>query len=62
MELNNLRSSQQAKVSDWIKELVSFFAALDSFHEYQIPLLEEAITSLAMADEPDSKSEGDLSR
>ncbi|MBU1109282.1 MAG: DUF115 domain-containing protein [Candidatus Riflebacteria bacterium] len=62
MELNNLRSSQQAKVGDWIKEIISFFAALDSFHEYQIPLLEEAITSLGLADESDFKSEGDLSQ
>lgn len=46
MELNNLKASQQATVSDWLKEVTEFFAALENFHEYQIPLLEEAIASL----------------
>lgn len=62
MELNNLKASQQATVGDWIKEVVSFFAALESFHEYQIPLLEEAINKLGRASEAKSSIEGDLSR
>lgn len=62
MELNNLKASQRATVGDWIKEVVSFFAALESFHEYQMPLLEGAIASLGRSDESKSSPEGDLSR
>ncbi len=62
MELNNLKASQRATVGDWIKEVTAFFAALESFHEYQIPLLEEAIASLGRADKSQSSLKGDLSR
>lgn len=62
MELNNLKASQRATVGDWIKEVTGFFAALESFHEYQIPLLEEAIASLGRADKSEFRQDGDLSR
>lgn len=62
MELNNLKASPRATVGDWIKEISGFLAALESFHEYQIPLLEEAITSLDRADKSKQSLKGDLSR
>ena len=62
MELNNLKAAQQATVGDWLKEIIGFLSALESFHEYQIPLLEEAIVSLEKADKSQSSLKGDLSR
>ncbi len=62
MELNNLKASPRATVGDWIKEVSGFLSALESFHEYQIPLLEEAINSLDRADKSQSSLKGDLSR
>jgi hypothetical protein len=62
MELNTLKASSNATVGDWLKEVITFFAALESFHEYQIPLLEEAITAMAQVDKSESSQKGDLSR
>ncbi|PKL46707.1 MAG: hypothetical protein CVV42_15565 [Candidatus Riflebacteria bacterium HGW-Riflebacteria-2] len=62
MELNNLKAAQRATAGDWIKEVLGFLVALESFHEYQIPLLEEAIASLDRADKSQHRLKGDLSR
>jgi hypothetical protein len=49
MEVNNLKASKEATVGAWLEEMGQFFAAITRFHEYQIPLLEEAISSLNKA-------------
>ena len=46
MEVNNLKANKNSTVGDWLAEMGNFFSALNRFHEYQIPLLEEAIFSL----------------
>jgi hypothetical protein len=49
MELNNLRVNSEATVADWLNETGAFFAALDRFHQYQLPLLDKTLESLDKA-------------
>ncbi|MEW6709209.1 MAG: 6-hydroxymethylpterin diphosphokinase MptE-like protein [Candidatus Riflebacteria bacterium] len=46
MQVNGLKADTQATVSDWLDEISQFFAALDKFHQYQMPLLDKALASL----------------
>lgn len=54
MELNNLRANQQSLVKDWLKQLLEFFAALEEFIEYQIPLLDRAVAALTRENKSNS--------
>ncbi len=49
MEINSLKANKQSTVGAWLEEMGEFFKAITRFHEYQIPLLEEAISSLNKA-------------
>lgn len=46
MEILALKADEKTTVGQWLSQLSEFFAALGRFHEYQIPLLEQAIMSL----------------
>ncbi|MBF0498594.1 MAG: motility associated factor glycosyltransferase family protein [Candidatus Riflebacteria bacterium] len=46
MEINALKRNNSACLSEWAKELKAFFEAVIRFHDYQMPLLEEAIQDL----------------
>lgn len=59
MQLNNLRANNQATVSDWMNETIEFFAALDRFHQYQLPLLDKAIASLNKTGSKTKTSQGE---
>ena len=58
MQLNSLRTNKQATVADWLNQTGHFFAALDAFHQYQMPLLDKALASLKMADKSQNSSPG----
>lgn len=46
MEVVNLRASTATTVGQWMQQISEFFAALERFHEYQIPLLDNAVEEL----------------
>ncbi len=54
MELNNLRANRQSLVKDWLGQLLAFFAALENFNEYQIPLLDGAVAALTRENKSNS--------
>jgi hypothetical protein len=59
MEINNLRTNANASVGQWLAQITEFFAALEKFNEYQIPLIDQAVSSLNKADKSKlSKYEG----
>jgi len=49
MEINNLKADKEASVARWLNQLCEFFAALEKFSEYQIPLIDQAVSSLRQA-------------
>ncbi len=46
MQVRTLRQNENATVSEWVTELLEFFDAVVRFHEYQLPLLQNAIDKL----------------
>lgn len=48
-EVKNLKSNTKATVKDWMTRISEFFAALEKFNEYQLPLLDKAVQSLSEA-------------
>ncbi len=46
MDVVNLRASATTTVGQWMQQISEFFAALERFHEYQIPLLDNAVEEL----------------
>lgn len=54
MEINNLKADKSASVARWLNQLCEFFAALEKFSEYQIPLIDQAVSSLRQARKSDS--------
>lgn len=60
MEINSLRANSQATVENWLSEITEFFYALEKFNEYQIPLMENALSSLNKAGQAINSSRGEL--
>lgn len=50
MEINSLRADGHATVKQWLGQISEFFAALEKFNEFQIPLIDQAVSSLNKAD------------
>ncbi|MFZ2956825.1 MAG: 6-hydroxymethylpterin diphosphokinase MptE-like protein [Candidatus Ozemobacteraceae bacterium] len=46
MEINSLKRNSDARLADWAIELKAFFEAVVRFHDYQMPLLEQAFSDL----------------
>lgn len=60
MEVVALRGTSDATVKQWLLQILEFFAALEKFNEYQIPLLDQAVNSLGRHDKSKSGCEGEL--
>ncbi len=60
MEIQSLKGNSDTTVEQWLRQILEFFAALDRFHEYQIPLLQQAIDSLNRQNKSKNGSEGEL--
>lgn len=46
MDVASLRGVATATVGQWLQPILEFFSALEKFHEYQIPLIDQAVLSL----------------
>lgn len=46
MDVVALRGGHEVTVGQWLQQILEFFAALEKFHEYQIPLLDQAVISI----------------
>ena len=57
-KISSLNKDNNAQLKQWLDQLMEFFVALDKFHEYQLPLLDRAITSLGEADKSKSTKWG----
>ncbi|HNX76928.1 MAG TPA: DUF115 domain-containing protein [Candidatus Rifleibacterium sp.] len=58
MEVMALKANNEATVEAWLQQILQFFAALEKFHEYQMPLLEQAVESLSRQTKPKTFREG----
>jgi hypothetical protein len=58
MQVNNLKSRTDATVGEWLAEMSEFFAALDKFHDYQIPLMEKALDALDKVGKANNSTRG----
>lgn len=50
MEINSLKKDNEATVEQWLDQIGEFFVALEKFNEFQIPLIDQALSSLNKAD------------
>ncbi len=62
MELNNIKANTEATVADWLNETGAFFAALDRFHQYQLPLLDKTLEELDKAGRANKQFNGGESK
>lgn len=58
MEVMSLKANSAATVELWLQQMLQFFAALEKFHEYQMPLLDQAVESLNRQTKSNTVREG----
>lgn len=58
MEVTNLKGNSDTTVGQWFQQTLEFFAALEKFHEYQMPLLDQAMESLTRQIKSNTVREG----